>query len=165
MSKGNAAEKALKEWKAPDFEKEAESEKLRGGSSGLVLGRWNQATDRAAKNQDPETAERLILQIPEAGLTPDTVSYNSVMHACARTGDPRRVEHWYLEMKREGVEANTITHNIMIDAYVTMPTVYGGDYEVRRDTRLGSTMFTLERHEDVDDWPRICKSATTRSSE
>ena len=88
-----------------------------GASTGLVLGRWNQAIDKAAKNQDPETAERLIMQIREAGLTPDTVSYNSVMHACAREGDPRRMEHWHLEMRREDIEANTITHNIMIEAY------------------------------------------------
>ena len=107
-----AAEKALTEWKAPDLEKKAEREKLRGASSGLVLGRWNQAIDKAAMNQDPETAERLIMQIREAGLTPDTVSYNSVMHACARAGDPRRVEHWYLEMRREsGIAELVVAQN------------------------------------------------------
>ena len=51
------------------------------------------------------------MQIREAELTPDTVSHNSVMHACARAGDPRRVEHWYLEMGREDVQANAITRS------------------------------------------------------
>merc|ERR1719450_778681 len=74
-----AAESALQEWKAPDVKKEPEKAKSREASSEMALLRWNQAIDKAAKNQDAETAERLIGKIREAGLSPDIVSYNSVM--------------------------------------------------------------------------------------
>ena len=54
------AEKALKEWKAPDVKKATEKEKPRETSSEMALLRWNQAIDKAAKNEDAETAERVI---------------------------------------------------------------------------------------------------------
>merc|ERR1719324_2042153 len=110
------------QWRELDAGKEKEKAELlekqrEASSSGALLGRWNQAIDTAAKNQNIEGAERLIAKIREAGLAPDSVSYNSVMHGCALVGDPQRAEYWYQQMKREGIKANSITYNIMINAH------------------------------------------------
>ena len=58
LSARAAEEKALKEWKAPEVKKVTEMGRSRETSSEKAPRRWNQAIDKAAKNQDAETAER-----------------------------------------------------------------------------------------------------------
>lgn len=90
------------------------------GTTRASVARWNQAIDQAAKNADPNTAEALLRQLEQTpGLTPDTISYNSVIHACAKKGDVRRAEHWLSKIsavRSDGVKANTISYNIVMDA-------------------------------------------------
>merc|ERR1719316_1139243 len=65
-------------------------EKNQGPSAptkGHSVARWNQAIHNAAKTGDPSKAERLLTEIEWSGLKPDTISYNSVIHAFAKNGD------------------------------------------------------------------------------
>jgi pentatricopeptide repeat domain-containing protein 1 len=84
------------------------------------LARWNQAINTAAKNGDPEKAERLVEMLLEdkTGLQPDTITYNSVIHARALEGNIKRAEWWLGTMRQRGIPPNTISYNIIIDACV-----------------------------------------------
>ena len=50
-------------------------------------------------------------------VVPDTISYNSVIHAFAKMGDVRSAEKWLLKMRENNVEPNTISYNTVIKAY------------------------------------------------
>jgi len=94
----------------------SQAQQAPSGSKATSIPHWNMDIDQAAKAMDPNRAEQLLLDMEKAGLCPDAISYNSVIHAWAKHGDIGRSEQWLLRMKRRGVEANNITFNILIDA-------------------------------------------------
>merc|ERR1719454_95890 len=51
---------------------------------GKDLARLNQAISQAVKAENYEEAERLFTQILKCGLQPDSISFNSLIHACAK---------------------------------------------------------------------------------
>ena len=61
---------------------------------------------------------QILSEITKAGLQPDTISYNSVIHAFAKQGDLRSAEKWLQKMRDESIEPNTISYNILLDTYV-----------------------------------------------
>merc|ERR1740130_421654 len=59
-------------------------------SNAICLAKWNQAINAAAKAGCPDRAERLLSELGRAGLEPDSITFNSVVHACAKQGDIQR---------------------------------------------------------------------------
>jgi pentatricopeptide repeat protein len=51
-----------------------------------------------------------------AGVEPDAVTYNVVIHACSIGGHPERAEYWLSEMSRQGLVATVTTYTAVIDA-------------------------------------------------
>jgi len=83
-----------------------------------ALARFNMSISNAAKAGQPSKAVQILSEITKAGLQPDTISYNSVIHAFAKQGDLRSAEKWLLKMREDSVEANTISYNILMDTCV-----------------------------------------------
>ena len=61
-----------------------------------------------------EQAEHCLSQMVNAGVTPNRVSYNSVIDACERKGDEDRAEYWQSQMA--GVRPNEVSYDIVIHA-------------------------------------------------
>jgi len=51
------------------------------------------------------------------GVSPDTVSYSTVIHACVRVQKPVRAEYWLNEMTRNNEPASAFCYNSVIQAW------------------------------------------------
>eukprot|EP00408_Alexandrium_pacificum_P037989 CAMPEP_0171281770 /NCGR_PEP_ID=MMETSP0790-20130122/66572_1 /TAXON_ID=2925 /ORGANISM="Alexandrium catenella, Strain OF101" /LENGTH=77 /DNA_ID=CAMNT_0011751001 /DNA_START=1 /DNA_END=230 /DNA_ORIENTATION=- len=70
----------------------------------------------AAKYGNLEKAEQWMSELHGAGLVPNAICYNAVLHACVIGHAPARAEHWMQQMKASGLQPNVTSYNAMIDA-------------------------------------------------
>jgi len=77
----------------------------------------NQAIHKAARAGHRSHAQRLVAEMENAGLQPDSDTYNSLLHACARSGDVQGVEECLSKMQASGERATLYTYNILMDCF------------------------------------------------
>jgi len=61
-------------------------------------------------------AQACLQRMIAAGIEPDVVSYNSLIHACSVKGQAQAAEHWLQEMLTRGLETTVSTYTAVIDA-------------------------------------------------
>ncbi|KAG7351996.1 PPR: pentatricopeptide repeat domain containing protein [Nitzschia inconspicua] len=86
----------------------------------LVL--YNTVLDCWAKSsgsKSPDKAKCFLDTMIADGVTPDVISFNTVIHSMANAGRFREAEDMLEEMKEVGVQPNTVTFNTVLSAYVS----------------------------------------------
>lgn len=89
-------------------------------TNAIVLSRWNNAIDTAARQGDVDKAGKLLLEFErqgmDAGHKPDIVSFNLVIRAHAKKGDVRGAEKWFTRMVERGIQPTLCSYNTVLDA-------------------------------------------------
>ena len=52
-----------------------------------------------------------------AGIEPNAVSFNSIIHACGQMGKAEEAERWLLKMETHGVEPRIATYTAVMNAW------------------------------------------------
>merc|ERR1719321_776471 len=63
-----------------------------------------------------------------AGVTPNVVTYSTVITACAQNADSDRSDFWLSEMRKNGVKPNSYTYNALARQFVAK-----GDFQKVED--------------------------------
>jgi len=58
-----------------------------------------------------------MIEMEGAELIPNTVIYNSIIHAFAKAGDSVAAEFYFIEMKKKGIRPDITTYNSLLNAY------------------------------------------------
>lgn len=104
--------------------------------SSQLLRAWNKALGSAAREGDPQRADKLFAELERASVVPDILSYNTMVYACAVKGDIERALPWLFRMRARGIEPDTTSYNILIDACVRARNPAGAEAWFQR-MRLG----------------------------
>lgn len=74
----------------------------------LTVGMYNSVIHACVASNDPDRAESNFQRMRAYGLTPDVVTFNSLINAFASTGDAARAEEWLMVMMSSGVALGRI---------------------------------------------------------
>mmetsp|Transcript_119488 Transcript_119488/g.223365 ORF Transcript_119488/g.223365 Transcript_119488/m.223365 type:complete len:635 (+) Transcript_119488:144-2048(+) len=88
--------------------------------SNVVLAKWNQAIDFAARQGDADKAAEMLMEFERlgelAGHRPDAVNFNQVIRAYAKKGNVQGAERWLARMEERGIQPTVCSYNTVLDA-------------------------------------------------
>ncbi len=64
---------------------------------------------------DLERAEYYFDQIKKQYISPDVITYSSIINACKYDLNLKKAEYYFDLMKNDNIEPNIITYNILLD--------------------------------------------------
>jgi len=69
------------------------------------------------KKGDLERAQKWLEAMPDAGICPDVVSYNTIITALAKAGNLVEAEEWLHRMEKAGIAPNVVSFLCMIQSH------------------------------------------------
>jgi len=95
----------------------------------LDLAVFGSAINTLAKSGDLNQAELLLESMEKSGLTPDEITYGSLIHACSLPGklNKKRAKRYLEAMKERGLHPGVFAYSLVIDAFVKSSDLDGAD--------------------------------------